>query len=153
MASSDTRSKLQKNIEGIKLEFIDIPKLVKKDVWDRFYTAIESYIDIELKSRDGVNINASDIILMLTTELNIANNAILESETAKYRRLNEIYLDVINHLLENYTDHDVDIDTSIQDTFKYYPEYTDPNFNKKIYEKKEFHENQIKKLRNSNCLV
>ena len=68
-----------------------------------------------------------------------------ESKNKLERNMSEIKLDVIRYFTEIYVDYSDKEGIISDDTtdFEYYPEYTDPNFNLKIYSKQEFHKNKI----------
>jgi len=119
----------------------DYTKIVRKDWWWLYFWITVNYIKEVITDSSESRTKEREIHL-LTEELNKTSTLIWNSENILERKLNEIHVDVLQFMLEQYTEYIVSGDKS---EFEYYPEYTDKQFNKKIYEKREFYENRILK--------
>jgi hypothetical protein len=83
-------------------------------------------------------------------KLNILSQILLEKESellhsasTNIRRINEINIDVIKSYIEELSQDITDVNVDEEDTFAYYPNYDEQDFNKSIYAKKEFFINKI----------
>ena len=133
----------------------------REDWYNFFKIKIKKNIDKQVSEIDGYKdmkpgTKISKIIDILVNILNRVSKEIYSSNTELIRYIKEIELDNVNSFLEEYTIYGEENKflNAEESDFKYYPEQSDEFFNKKIYEKKEFHENKIplidlQKLENS----
>mgnify|MGYP001339981093 CR=1 FL=1 len=137
---------LDSHLDKIRSKFAEkkIYDLKRYLIYEKFKEII--YLELEKLTKTSVKETVYDKLEYLIKQgNNLENKMIPESKNKLERNILEIKLDVIRYFTEIYVDYSDKEGIISDDTidFEYYPEYTDPNFNLKIYSKQEFHKNKI----------
>jgi len=87
--------------------------------------------------------NLYNKLQFLTSKSNELENIVLpDTKNNDMRKFYEIEIDTIRFYIEKYSNQMYN-ESFVDESFKYYPEQFDPEFNKKLYQKKEFNKSKI----------
>ena len=119
--------------------------IIRKEWFNFFYSKTRALLSEKTADISNSNEKIIKKVDVLVKRLNDVNENIMNSNNSLKRMVNEIELDVVNRFLEEHTTYAEENKLLHQEEtdFNYYPEYSDKDFNKKIFEKKEFNENKI----------
>lgn len=140
------------NIQDIKNRLIATianPGDIKRTEWYNLFRNELKTILSTIDDNDRLN-EKQKTYQKIDTLVNILNNKeaeLLASPNEINRKINEINIDVIKLFIEDYTEYSTEFlngEFPTSENVKlYYPEFNDPEFNSKIYSKKEFLNNKI----------